>query len=76
MNAEIKKELTCVYGMHTLKSTIVKKWVRHFWSGRESVGDDARAGWPATACNTHNIEKVKREIEKDRRKTISDVLTV
>ncbi len=69
-NAKIKKELTSVYGTRTLKSAAVKKWVGRFRSGKESVGDNARAGRPATACN---IEKVKQKIKKDRRKTIRDV---
>ncbi len=67
------KELTSVYGTHTLKSTAVKKLVGHFRSGRESVGDNARASRLATACNACNVEKVKQEIEKDCRKTIRDV---
>ncbi len=58
---------------HVLKSTAVKKEAGHFWSRRESVGEDARAGQPATVYNTRNIEKVKREIKKDCRKTIRDV---
>ncbi len=70
---EIMNELTSVYGMHALQSTTVKKWAGLFRNGRESVGDDARAGWPATKCNALNIEKVKREIKKDHRKTIRDV---
>ncbi len=66
------KELTRVYGTHALKSTAVKKWAGHFHSGRESVGNDARAGWLTTVLNARNVEKVKREIEKDRWKTIRD----
>ncbi len=64
-NAEIMKELTSVYGTHVLKSTPVKKWAGLFQSRRESVGDDARAGQPSTACNERNTEKVKQEIKKD-----------
>ncbi len=60
-NAKIMKELTSMYGTHTLKSTAVKKWVGHFWSERESVGDNGRAGQPVV-CNAHNIEKVKWKI--------------
>ncbi len=58
---------------HTLKSTAVKKWVGRFRSGRELMSDDAWAGRLATACNVHNVEKVKREIKKDRQKMIRDV---
>ncbi len=47
--------------------TAVKKWAGHFRSWRESVADDARAGQPA------NIEKVKWEIKKNRRKMIGEV---
>ncbi len=72
-NNEIMKELTSVYGTHVLKSTVVKKWAGRFQSGRESVGNNAQAGRLATKCNTHNIEKVKREIGKDCRKMIRDV---
>ncbi len=72
-NTKIMKEPTSVYGTHTLKSSAVKKCVACFQSGRELVSDDVRVGWPATACNTSNIEKMKREIEKDRWKTIRDV---
>ncbi len=68
------KERTSVYGMHALKSTAVKKWAGSFQSGRKSVGYDARAGRPATACNACNVKKVKREIEKDYWKTIKDVV--
>ncbi len=63
MNTKIMKELMSVYGTHASKSTAVKKWAGCFQSGKESVGNDARAGRPATACNVHNVEKVKREIE-------------
>ncbi len=67
------KELMSVYGMRMLKSTAVKKWVGRFWSERESVGDDTQAGRLAAACNTCNMEKVKREIKKDHRKMIRNV---
>ncbi len=73
MNAKIMKELTSVYGAHALKATAVKKWAGRFRSGRESVGDDARAGRPTTASDARNIEKVKQKIEKDYRKMIRDV---
>ncbi len=52
------KELTSVYGTHVLKRIAMKKWVDRFRSGRESVGNDARAGQPV-------IEKVNGEIKKD-----------
>ncbi len=58
-----------VYGTHALKITAVKKWAGCFRSGRELVNNDARAGWPTAACNTHNVEKVKREIEDSRKMT-------
>ncbi len=75
-NIEIMKELTSVYGTYVLKSTAVKKWAGCFQSGRESVGDDARSGQPATVCNTRNIEKVKRKIKNGRRKMIKDVADI
>ncbi len=59
------KELTSVYGAHALRRPVVKKRVGRFQSTKESVGDEARAGWPATACNARNNEKVKWEITKD-----------
>ncbi len=68
------KELTIVYSAYMLKTTTVKKWMSRFQSGRESVGNDARAGQPATVCNACNIEKVKWEIEKDDQKTIRDLI--
>ncbi len=64
------KKLTSVYGTHMLKSIEVNKCVGSFQSGRESVGDDARARWPVTVGNARNIEKMKRKIEKNHRKTI------
>ncbi len=42
-NAEIMKELSA-YGLYVLKITAVKMLVGRFQSGRESVGDNARAG--------------------------------
>ncbi len=51
-----------MYGTHMLKSTAVKNWAAHFWSGRESVGDDAQAGWPATTWKKCN-EKLRRTAE-------------
>ncbi len=68
------KEPTSVYGTHVLKSTAVKKRVCHFWSGRELMGDDARAGWLATAGNVCNVEKLKWEMKKDHWKVIRDVI--
>ncbi len=59
-------KLMCVYDTHAL----MKKWVGHFRSGRESADDDAWADRQATVCN---IEKLKWRIEKDRWKMIRDV---
>ncbi len=58
-NSKIMEELTSVCSKHVLKSTAVKRRAGHFQSRRESVGDDAPAGQLATACNAHNVEKVK-----------------
>ncbi len=69
-NAEIVTELTSVYSTHVLKSTAMKKWVDCIQSGRQLMGDDARAECLAT---TYNVQKVKREIEKGCRKMIRDV---
>ncbi len=67
------KEIISVYSTHMSKSTAVKKCAGHFQSGREPLGDNVKVGRPATVCNMRNVEKVKREIEKDRRKLSRDV---
>ncbi len=70
MYFEIMKELTSVYGTHVLKSTAVKKW-----RVISKVEENRWAMMPklvnlATACN---VEKVKRQIDKDSRKTVRHV---
>ncbi len=39
-NRQIIKELSWVYGTHTLAKATVKKWVGHFCAGRTSLQDN------------------------------------
>ena len=45
--AEIHRQLCDVYGEHAMSSSMVRRWVRLFNEGRESVHDDPRSGRPS-----------------------------
>ncbi len=42
--------LLSVYGASMLCCLQLFEWIEWFWEGRESIFDDAREGWPKTAC--------------------------
>ncbi len=64
-NTEIMKEQTSMYGMHMLKSTVMKKLAGHFQIEKESWAMMLKLVY-RTVCNARNVEKVK---EKSRSTT-------
>ena len=51
---------------------MVRKWVRMFNVGRETVHDEARSGCPSLV-NDDLVRKVNESVRDDRRFTISDL---
>jgi len=47
-----------------LCSAQVFRWHKAFNDGRESVGDEQRAGRPSTARNVNNVARVKAVLDR------------
>lgn len=67
---EIAEMLRVVYGDNAMKKTAIFKWIKRFKEGREDATDDARIGRPSTSCVHENIDRVRRLVLTDRRKTV------
>jgi hypothetical protein len=61
--------LEIVSGESAMKRRTVYKWVDRFKKGKESVGDDARAGRHSTSRVNENIQRVYDLVKADRRIT-------
>lgn len=64
---EVFEEMSTVYGESAPSSATVKRWVRLFQLGRESLEDDPRPGRPNTAVTDENVAKIKKIVLEDRR---------
>ena len=67
--AEIDIKLCDVYGEHAMSSSMVRRWVRLFNEGRESVHDDRRSGRPSV-LNEDLVRAVEGKIRENRQFTI------
>jgi len=72
-SAEIHRRLSVVFKSDTLSRSRVFEWCARFRSGRQSVGDDVRAGAPHTAITDENISQVETCILADRRVTVREI---
>jgi transposase-like protein len=70
--AEIHRQLCDVYGEHAMSSSMVRRWVRLFNEGRESVHDDPRSGRPSVV-NEDLVPAVEEKIRENRRVTITSL---
>ena len=70
--AEIHRQLCDVYGEHAMSSSIVRRWVRLFNEGRETVHDDPRSGRPSVV-NEDLVRAVEEKIRENRRFTITSL---
>lgn len=64
---EIFEEMSTVYEESGPSFATIKRWVRLFQQGRQSLEDDPRSGRPNTAITDENIENVKKYVLNDRR---------
>ena len=64
---QVKERLTSVYGQSSPSSSTIKRWVKEFQRGRESLEDDPRSGRPTTSTSPENIEKVHKLVIENRR---------
>ena len=62
---EIHADLQRVYGNGALKYATVRKWVRRFNDGRESIENDPRVGRQVSVLTEKNVATVKMLIEED-----------
>ena len=64
---QVEEGLTSVYGQSSPSSSTIKRWVKEFQRGRESLEDDPRSGRPTTSTSPENIEKVHKLVIENRR---------
>ena len=64
---QVEERLTSVYGQFSPSSSTIKRWVKEFQRGRESLEDDPRSGRPTTSTSPENIEKVHKLVIENRR---------
>ena len=64
---QVEERLTSVYGQSSPSSSTIKRWVKEFQRGRESLEDDPRSGRPITSTSPENIEKVHKLVIENRR---------
>ena len=64
---QVEERLTSVYGQSSPSSSTIKRWVKEFQRGRESLEDDPRSGRPTTSTSPENIEKVHKLVIENRR---------
>jgi len=61
------------YGEDCLSHTQCYEWYQRFKSGRTSIEDDPKSGWPSSSTGDNHIEKVHSVIRENRRLTIREV---
>jgi len=61
------------YGEDCLSRTQCYEWYQCFKSGRASIEEDLKPGWPSSSTGDDHIEKVRSVIRENRRLTIHEV---
>ena len=64
---KVEERLNAVYGESSPSSATIKRWVKEFQRGRESLEDDPRSGRPSTSTSTEMVDKVHTLVMKNRR---------
>ena len=70
---EIHADLQKVYGNGALKYATVRKWVRHFNDGRESIENDPWVGRLVSVLTEKNVASVKTLSEEDACYTMQEI---
>jgi nitrogenase subunit NifH len=70
--SDIHRQLCEVYGEHAMSDSMVRRLVRHFNEGRETVHDDQRSSRPSVV-NKDLVFAVEEKIQENRRFTISSL---
>ena len=71
--SEIHADFQKVYGNGALKFAAVRKWVRHFNDGHESIENDLRVDRPVSVLTEKNIATVKMLMKEDARYTVQEI---
>ena len=61
------------YGEDCLSRTQCHEWYQRFKSGRTSIEDDPKSGWPSTSMGDDHVEKVLAVIHHNHRPTVGEV---
>lgn len=69
----IHERMCAVYGESAPSYATIKRWVREFKQGRESLKDDPHPGRPATATSQGNIDKVHQMVLENRRISTAEI---
>ena len=70
--SEIHHQICQEHGNDEMSDGMVRKWVRMFNEGRETVHDEARSGRPSLV-NDDLVRKVNERVCDDKRFTTSDL---
>ncbi|KOC60091.1 Putative uncharacterized protein FLJ37770, partial [Habropoda laboriosa] len=71
---ETLEMLKTAYKDDAMGKTQVFEWFSRFKNGEMSIDDKPRSGRPSTARTHENVEKIREIIEKDRRRTIEEIV--
>ena len=61
------------YGEDCLSRTQCYEWYQRFKSGRTSIKDDPKSGWPSSSTGNDHIEKVRSVLSENCHLTIREV---
>ena len=61
------------YGEDYLSPTQCQDWYQHYKSGRTSIQNDPKSGWPSTSMDNNHIEKVLAVICQNHRIIVREV---
>ena len=61
------------YGEDCLSRMQYHEWYQRFKSGRTSIEDDPKSGWPSTSMDDDHVEKVLAVIRQNCRLTVREV---
>ncbi|XP_067664168.1 protein GVQW3-like [Haliotis asinina] len=70
---QAEERLTAVYKESSPSAATIKRWVKEFQRGRESLDDDPRPGRPSTSATQSNIDTVHQLVMGNRRITLHEL---
>ena len=65
-----------VYGNEAMSRARYFEWHARFRSGRTSLDNTTRSGRPSTSSTPENVERTRRLVHEDRRRSINDVAAI